>query len=117
MVFLYERMISMTEDLESGLKKLGDKIPSVMRAFAGLQEAATADGALDAKTKRLIMVGIAAALRCEPCLRLQAQKAVESGANAHEILEAAGVAILMGGGPTAAYSALYLMDELEKTIA
>ena len=36
------------------------------------------------------------------------------GASHDEILETAGVAILMGGGPTAAYCASYLLEELDR---
>lgn len=60
------------------------------------------------------MVAVTAALRYEPCLREQVKGALQLGASHQEIFEAAGVAILIGGGPTAAYCALYLMDELEK---
>jgi alkylhydroperoxidase/carboxymuconolactone decarboxylase family protein YurZ len=51
--------------------------------------------------------------RGEPCLREQVRGALAPGARREEILEAAGVAILIGGGPTAAYCALHLMDELD----
>jgi alkylhydroperoxidase/carboxymuconolactone decarboxylase family protein YurZ len=41
--------------------------------------------------------------------------ALQLGASREEILEAAGVAIPIGGGPTVAYCALYLMDELNNS--
>ncbi|MBI5014943.1 MAG: carboxymuconolactone decarboxylase family protein [Deltaproteobacteria bacterium] len=83
-----------------------------MGAFARLQEAATATGALDAKTKRLVMIGIALAQRCEPCLRVHVAAALELGVSRAEILDVAGVAILMGGGPVAAAAATVLVDLL-----
>lgn len=104
----------MKPELKDALASLEKELPSVMGAFRGLQAAATSDGVLDAKTKKLMMVAVTAALRCEPCLREQVKGAFQLGASREEILEAAGVAILIGGGPTAAYCALYLMDELEK---
>ncbi len=104
----------MRTELSDALASLENGLPSVMEAFRGLQAAATSDGILDAKTKKLMMVAVTAALRCEPCLREQVKGALQLGASREEILEAAGVAILIGGGPTAAYCALYLMDELEK---
>jgi alkylhydroperoxidase/carboxymuconolactone decarboxylase family protein YurZ len=38
---------------------------------------------------------------------------MEQGASREEILEAAGVAVLMGGAPSMAYCARYVMDEVE----
>jgi len=84
-----------------------------MKAFQGLHEAVTKEGSLSAKTKSLIVIGISAAIRCEPCLRRHVRTAMDLGATSEEILEACSVAILMGGGPTMAYTALYAMDELE----
>jgi AhpD family alkylhydroperoxidase len=104
----------MEKDLKTALAALQNEMPEVVDAFRGLQAAATGDGVISAKMKKLMMVAVTAALRCEPCLREQVKGALELGASRAEILEAAGVAILIGGGPTAAYCALYLMDELNK---
>ncbi len=103
----------MAENMEAALENLKKNAPSVMDAFFGLHDAAFADGAVTVKTKRLIMVGIALALRCEPCIRRSVKGALEAGASREEILEAAGVAILMGGAPTTAYCARFLMEELD----
>jgi AhpD family alkylhydroperoxidase len=104
----------MNKDLRIEMESFHRELPGVMTAFRGLHEAVTAEGALSAKTKKLMMLAVSAALRCEPCLREQVRGALELGASREEILEAAGVAILIGGGPTAAYCSLYLMDELNK---
>ena len=104
----------MNSELKDALASLESELPVVMEAFRGLHAAAASDGVLDAKTKKLMMVAVTAALRCEPCLREQVRGAMQLGASREEILEAAGVAILMGGGPTAAYCAMYLMDELNQ---
>mgnify|MGYP000589719041 CR=1 FL=1 len=104
----------MEQDLKNAMESFHQELPDVMSAFRGLQEAATSDGILNAKVKKLMMVAVSAALRCEPCLREHVKGAISIGASREEILEAAGVAILIGGGPTAAYCSLYLMDELNK---
>ena len=39
-----------------------------MKAFAGIAQAATVSKALDAKTKELIALGIAVAVRCDDCI-------------------------------------------------
>jgi len=101
-------------DVKERVAALQNDLPAVMGAFAQLQQAAAADGALDAKTKRLVMVGIALAQRCEPCLRVHVGAALDLGATRAELLDAAGVAILMGGGPVAATAATMLVDLLEE---
>jgi AhpD family alkylhydroperoxidase len=104
----------MKQNLNAALAALHEELPGVMTAFSGLQTSATGDGVLNAKVKKLMMVAVTAALRCEPCLREQVRGALALGARREEILEAAGVAILIGGGPTAAYCALHLLDELNQ---
>jgi len=104
----------MAIDMETALENFKKRAPDVVDAFHGLHDAVFQEGALSVREKRLIMVGIAAALRCEPCIRRGVRGALESGASPEEIIEAGGVAVLMGGAPTTAYCALYLMDELEK---
>ena len=104
----------MKKDLETAFEDLHERLPGVMRAASGLHEATSDEGVLSEKMKRLIMVGISAAIRCEPCIRTHVKGALALGASHDEILETAGVAILMGGGPTAAYCASYLLEELDR---
>ncbi|GAB4255920.1 carboxymuconolactone decarboxylase family protein [Deferrisoma sp.] len=96
------------------IEELGKELPEVVGAFFGLHEAVTQAGALDRKTKRLIMVGIAVKERCEACIRAHVTAALEEGATRAEILEAASAAILMGGGPAAATTATVLVDLLDE---
>jgi AhpD family alkylhydroperoxidase len=103
----------MRENAMDAMEKLGEELPAVMQAFMGLHGEVLVDGALSVRTKRLIMLGASVALRCEPCIRVHVRGALEEGASREEILEAASTGILMGGGPSAAYAALYLLDELE----
>ena len=83
--------------------ELGREIPSVMEGFGKLHHAAVADGSLDPKTKELIALGIAISVRCEGCISFHVHDALEAGASRPEIVEAIGVAILMGGGPSLMY--------------
>ena len=98
---------------EAMMDALRSEIPEVVEALEGLHDVVMEDGALPAKTKSLILVGIAAAIRCEPCIRKHVKGASELGATRSEIIEAAGTAILMGGGPVAAYTGRYVIDELD----
>jgi alkylhydroperoxidase/carboxymuconolactone decarboxylase family protein YurZ len=57
-----------TKDVTVQLRNLRADAPEVMRAFSQLAQAATGAKALDAKTKELIALGIAVAVRCDDCI-------------------------------------------------
>ncbi len=80
-------------------QQMAKDTPNVVKSFQGLVEKSLEPGALDTKQKEFIALGIAVAQHCKPCIYLHTQKAVQSGATRKEIMEAAGVAVLMGGGP------------------
>ncbi len=56
-------------------------------------------GALERKTRELIMVGITCALRSRRGVRLHSQRALKLGAKPREVLEAMEVAAIPGGMP------------------
>jgi len=74
------------------------------KAFGPFFQALMKDGALPAKQKELIAVGIAVAVHCEGCIDAHVEKCLKAGATGPEIMEAAGVAVLMGGGPAYIYA-------------
>ncbi len=94
----------LTKDLTAQLRELRGGAPDVMKAFAGMAQAATAAKALDAKTKELIALGIAVAVRCDDCIAFHVKAAVERGASREEVLETLGMAIYMGAGPSVMYA-------------
>ena len=87
---------------------LNAAMPEVMKHLDGLFQVSLAPGALSTKEKEFIVLGIALATHCEPCILVHLEKALAAGATRAEILEACGVAIAMGGGPTMAYVPLVL---------
>jgi AhpD family alkylhydroperoxidase len=93
-----------TKELMGLLRNLRGGTPEVMRAFASMAQAATTANALDAKTKELIALGIAVAVRCEDCIGLHVKAACEHGASREEVLEALAMAIYMGAGPSVMYA-------------
>lgn len=102
-------------DMDERLKVMTEQLPGVMNALSELHFEVVKDGALSAKTKELIMIGIAIALRCEYCIWKHVNEAVKLGATHEEILETVSTAILMAGGPAVAYGsliALNIRDEL-----
>jgi len=94
----------MTKELSAQLRNLRGGASEVMKAFAGMAQSATAAGALDAKAKELIALGIAVAVRCDDCIAFHAKAAVQKGATKEEVLETLGMAIYMGAGPSVMYA-------------
>ena len=90
----------LTKELSALLRNLRGGAPEVMKAFAGIAQAATISKALDAKTKELIAV----ATRCDDCIAFHAKAAAEQGATKDEVSETLGMAIYMGAGPSAMYA-------------
>jgi AhpD family alkylhydroperoxidase len=55
------------------------------------------------KVKKLMALAIAVVVRCDGCISIHVYDALAAGATREEIIEAIGVAILMGGGPSVVY--------------
>lgn len=77
--------------------------PDAMKGFGGLFAAVMKQGALSVREKELIALAIGLAVRCDSCINLHVQKSLEAGATPEQILETAGVAVMMQGGPTFTY--------------
>jgi AhpD family alkylhydroperoxidase len=94
----------MTTELSAQLRNLRGGAPAVMKAFAGMAQAATTAKALDTKTKELIALAIGVAMRCDDCIAFHVKAALDHGATKEEVLEALGMAIYMGAGPSVMYA-------------
>ena len=93
-----------TNDMSAHLRTLRGGAPEVMKAFAGIAQAALAPKALDTKTKELIALGIAVVIRCDDCIGFHVKAALEQGATREEVMETLGMAIYMGAGPAVMYA-------------
>ena len=91
--------------LSPGLKALRGGQPEVMTGFSAIAKAALKPGALDAKNKELIALGISVAMRCDDCIGFHVKAAIEKGASREEVMETMGMAIYMGAGPSVMYAA------------
>ena len=89
-----------------------DRFWLITQNVDGLHRAAVANGALSRAHKELIALGIGIASRCGGCITLHVQAAIAAGATSDEVLDAIGVAVLMGGGPASTY-AIEALDALE----
>jgi AhpD family alkylhydroperoxidase len=105
----------MAKDLTEAIGVLRRGATEPMQAFSGLARAATANGALDPKTKELIATAISIAVRCDGCVAFHVKAARRHGATREEMLETIAMAVYMGGGPSLIYGAqtLEAWDQFE----
>jgi AhpD family alkylhydroperoxidase len=94
-----------TRNISANLRQLRSGIGPAMQGFSALAQAATRAGALDRKTKELIALALGVAAHCDGCIGFHAEALAGLGATRAEIDEALGMAIYMGGGPSAMYAA------------
>ncbi len=78
--------------------------PGVMEAFERFHQAAVATGALDKRVKELIALAVSVTAGCDDCIAHHVNDAMRAGATREELVEALGVAVLMGGGPGMIYA-------------
>ena len=95
----------LAKEVDGRAAKLFKAAPDTMRSFRGLMENVGKDGALDSKTKELMALAVGIAVHCEGCINYHTREAIRKGASREEVVESAAVAIEMGGGPAAVYSA------------
>lgn len=102
------------KETDGRMAALRKAMPDVAQAFGRLAGAATAEGALDTKTKELIALAIGITARCDGCVGYHARAAAKYGASRQEIIETIGMAVYMGGGPSMIYGAeaLSAFDDL-----
>lgn len=94
------------------MEKVKKDAPAVVAGFGALFSKVMTDGAISLREKELIALGIAVAVKCPPCIRAHVKKCLEAGADKAQILEAASVAVVMGGGPAYMHIA-EVIDALE----
>lgn len=90
----------LTQVVSGNLRDLKQGNPELMKGFAALSSAATKAGALDEKTKELLALAIAIAIRCDDCIAFHTQACIGLGMSKEELV---GVAVMMGGGPSLMY--------------
>jgi len=93
-----------TRELAGQLRNLRGAAPEVMKAFASLARSASMPSTIDGKTKELIALGIAVAIRCDDCIGFHVKAALERGASRQDVAEVLGMAIYMGAGPSVMYA-------------
>ena len=96
MELYYKRFQALFEEIKKDY-------PTFVEGFMKFFQATEGPGALDQKTKELISVALSVKSQCPYCIAFHVKNAIAQGATRAEIVEAAMVATLMGGGPCVAY--------------
>ncbi len=96
------------------LRVLYKTIPGPTGGFSALSKSVKESGALSAKEKEYVALGIAVAQRCPPCINFHVEALMKAGASREELGDVLGMALQMGGGPALMYAghALACWDEL-----
>ena len=82
--------------------------PAVLQALGALSGVVEQGGHLTPKIHELIALAVAVTTRCDGCIAVHTQKAVEHGATLEEISEALGIAIALNAGAALTYTARVL---------
>lgn len=102
-------------DFGKSMEQMKEQTPDIISGFGGLFAKVMKAGVLDVKQKELIALAVGLSVQCMPCIILHVQKALKAGATREEILEAAGVVVMMCGGPAYTHvpEIMKALDELE----
>ena len=90
--------------------------PDTIKGYQSLSAAGQKSDLLGAKTRELISLAVAVAIRCDGCITVHTKAAINQGATREEIVEAIGVATALNAGAGLVYSARVL-DAFEQTTA
>jgi AhpD family alkylhydroperoxidase len=100
------------EKFKEDAVKMKEQTPGMINGFGGLFSKVMGKGAITVLEKEFIAVAIGVAIRCEPCIKLHVKMCLDAGATKEQVLEAASVAVMMGGG--SAYTHIpVVIDTLE----
>lgn len=96
---------AITKDISEYAGELRKAAPDAMNGFYAMSKAATADGALDKKTKEFIALAIGVTQHCDGCIGFHVKTLIGLGATKEEIVEVMSMCVYMGGGPALMYAA------------
>ena len=87
------------ENWPAVMGSMKEQAPDIGKGFGAMYQKLMGEGALSLREKELIAIAIGMAVRCEPCIFAHVEKAVKAGATREQLLEMAGVVVVMQGGP------------------
>ena len=101
------------QEAQQMMGRVGQDLPNEFKEFIEFVKIAEKPGAMEEKSKHLTLLALAVAFQCTWCIAIHTKGCVDSGASKDEILEAAMMAVVMGGGPKLMYFEV-LYEELDK---
>ncbi|MCE5340227.1 MAG: carboxymuconolactone decarboxylase family protein [Planctomycetaceae bacterium] len=97
------------QNVPAAMEKTKKAASTTVTAFGSMFSKIMTDGAISLREKELIALSIGVAVHCPPCIYAHVRKCLDTGSTREQILEAAAVAVVMGGGP--AY--MHVMEVVE----
>jgi len=94
------------------IQKVRESHPDLVNAYLNFTGKVKQAPAIREKQKALILVSLSMMAQCEMCIESNVEAAISVGASKGEIIEAAMLAVSMGGGPKMMYLQ-YVMSVLE----
>jgi AhpD family alkylhydroperoxidase len=94
----------MTE-MRGELRALNKAIPEATKEFGALSAVVKHSGALTMMQRECVALGIAIAMRCEPCIGFHVEALKKAGGTREDLADVLAVALQMGGGPSLMYAA------------
>jgi AhpD family alkylhydroperoxidase len=107
-----ENTMDAAENASMTLAKMQQQAGEVFPNYLNFTKQISQFGPIDHKTQELIHVACSLMSQCEMCISLHVQGAAGLGATKEEILQAAMLAISMGGSPKLMYMK-YVFEEVE----
>ena len=92
------------KQLAAGVKEIGQLSPETIKGYMALSAAGQKTDLLGAKVRELIALAVAVTLRCDGCITVHTEAAINYGATKEEIAEALGVATTVNAGAALVYS-------------
>jgi AhpD family alkylhydroperoxidase len=83
---------------EIDMSFMNELLPETNEAFGKMRDTIFQGGELDRKTKELIAVASSVLMRCQFCVHVHSQRAMDHGATKKEIAEAIAVAMFIAAG-------------------
>lgn len=110
------------ESWPAAMNSAKNRAPDIGRVFGPFFQGLMKDGGeggLSVKHKELIALAIGVAVRCDACIYSHVEKCLKAGATSREVMDAAGVAVMMGGGPAYTYTSVVAaaLDHFERAPA
>jgi len=99
-----QNMKELLDESNQGTRRIGKDYPDLLKGVGAFGRACEGGEALSKKHKELIAVALSVVQQCSYCIAFHVKAALKAGASRDEVMEAAFMAVLLGGGPAFMYA-------------